>query len=74
MEQVTNLLKTFPSEDVYLECDMIGQEEVLVGVAKTFLTRVSVKSQKWQELQLTTPSADLFFTTNPSETRFHVRR
>lgn len=73
MEQVINCIWKHPNTlEVYLTCDLLGQEEILVEVSKTFGSKIFIDKDKnpecFHSLTLTAPE---ILTEDPSS-RFHV--
>lgn len=72
-EQVINCIWKHPGAPVvYLTCNMLGQEEILVNVSQTFGTKIFVDKEGnpecYQFLKLTVPQ----ILTDDSSSRFHL--
>eukprot|EP01112_Ceratiomyxa_fruticulosa_P016916 TRINITY_DN5181_c0_g2_i1.p1 TRINITY_DN5181_c0_g2~~TRINITY_DN5181_c0_g2_i1.p1 ORF type:complete len:616 (-),score=126.24 TRINITY_DN5181_c0_g2_i1:852-2699(-) len=57
--------------DVYLECEMLGTEFVLVQLALEFDSQVYVDETKFKEYEKYLPNPHKYFTTKQSSTRFY---
>lgn len=73
MTQVTNCIWKHPGAPVvYLTCDMLGQEEILVHISQTFGSKIFIDKERnpdcYQALKLTVPEV----LSDDSSSRFHV--
>lgn len=72
--QVLDLIEKEPTHtEIFLDCEMLGTEPILLAVASHFSTKLHVTKQKFLFLENLPQMKDII-TLNSNETRFHVVR
>lgn len=71
--QIMNLIQQCEaSQHVFLECEMLGTEELLLQIASHYQMPISLSQKKFQQIKNVSPELVHVFTTDESQTRFHV--
>lgn len=73
--QVLQIISSQPHNvQVYLECEMLGTQDVLVAVAEKFKTKIFVEDEKLRESFKCVPELKRakIFAADPLESRFHL--
>lgn len=74
IEQILTIIdNAHPQGDVFLECDMLGTEDILVAIHNKYNTKIHVEQEKHLKFSCM-PTLQQMFTTSSQATRFHVCR
>jgi len=72
IEQIVKLIASRPhDEQVYIECDMLGCEAILVAIAKAMRCKVHIDQDKFELLACLPESVASYLTLDGRSTRVH---